>query len=88
MAATILNSSRAVEMTVCVVRAFVKLRELLSCNRELARRFAQLETRLDKRLTEHDQQIAAILSAIRQLMHPLPPKRRGIGFTADLEERS
>ena len=88
MAATILNSSRAVEMSVYVVRAFVKLRELLSSNRELARRFAQLETRLDKKLTEHDQQIAAILSAIRQLMHPPAPKRRGIGFTADLEEKS
>ena len=88
MAATILNSSRAVEMSVYVVRAFVKLRELLSSNRELARRFAQLETRLDKKLTEHDQQIAAILSAIRQLMHPPAPKKRGIGFTADLEEKS
>jgi hypothetical protein len=75
-------------MSVYVVRAFVKLRELLSSNRELARRFAQLETRLDKKLTEHDQQIAAILSAIRQLMHPPVPKRRGIGFTADLEGKS
>jgi transcriptional regulator with XRE-family HTH domain len=51
-----------------VVRAFVKLRDLLSSNRELARRFAQLETRFDKKLTEHDEAIAAILSAIRQLM--------------------
>jgi len=88
MAAMILNSPRAVEMSVYVVRAFVKLRELLSSNRELARRFAQLETRLDRKLTEHDQQIATILSAIRQLMHPPAPKRRGIGFTADLEEKS
>jgi len=88
MAAMILNSPRAVEMSVYVVRAFVKLRELLSSNRELARRFAQLETRLDKKLTEHDQQIATILSAIRQLMHPPAPKRRGIGFTADFEEKS
>ena len=68
MAATILNSPRAVEMSIYVVRAFVKLRDLLSSNRELARRFAQLETRLDKKLTEHDETIAAILSAIRQLM--------------------
>jgi phage regulator Rha-like protein len=68
MAATILNSSRAVEMSVYVVRAFVNLRELLNSNRELARRFAQLETRIDKKLTEHDDAIAAILSAIRQLM--------------------
>ena len=88
LAATILNSPRAVEMSVYVVRAFVKLRELLSSNRELARRFAQLETRLDKKLTEHDQQIAAILSAIRQLMHPPAPRRRPIGFTANLDEKS
>jgi ORF6N domain-containing protein len=88
MAATILNSPRAVEMSVYVVRAFVKLRELLSSNRELARRFAQLETRLDKRLTENDLAIAAILSAIRELMNPPQPKRRPIGFTADLREKS
>jgi hypothetical protein len=68
MAATILNSPRAVEMSIYVVRAFVKLRDLLSSNRELARRFAQLETRLDKKLTEHDEAITAILSAIRQFM--------------------
>jgi ATP-dependent Clp protease ATP-binding subunit ClpA len=88
MAATILNSPRAVEMSVYVVRAFVQLREMLASNKELARRFAQLETRLDKKLTTHDEAIAAILSAIRQLMHPPVPKRRPIGFTADLTEKS
>ena len=87
MAATILSSPRAVEMSVYVVRAFVQLREMLASNRELARRFAQLETRLDKKLTTHDEAIAAILSAIRQLMHPPVPKRRPIGFTADLREK-
>jgi hypothetical protein len=61
----------------------------LSSNRELARRFAQLETRLDKKLTEHDRAMGAILAAIRELMHPKAtvPKRRPIGFTADLEEK-
>jgi hypothetical protein len=88
MAASILNSPRAIEMNVFVVRAFVKLRELLSSNRELARRFEQLEARLDKRLTEHDVSIAAILSAIRELMNPPAPKRRAIGFTADLTKKS
>jgi hypothetical protein len=88
MAATILNSPRAVEMSVYVVRAFVQLRELLASNKELARRFAQLETRLDKKLTTHDEAIAAILSAIRQLMHPPVPKRRPIGFTANINEKS
>jgi hypothetical protein len=87
MAATILNSPHAIEMSVYVVRAFVQLREVLTSNKELARRFAQLETRLDKKLTTHDEAIAAILSAIRHLMHPPVPKRRPIGFTADLREK-
>ena len=86
--ATILNSPRAVEMSVYVVRAFVKLREVLSSNRELARRFEQLESRLDSKLTEHDEAIAAILSAIRELMRPRDPPRRGIGFTAKLADDS
>jgi hypothetical protein len=88
MAATILNSPRAVDMSVYVVRAFVQLRELLASNKELARRFAQLETRLDRKLTTHDEAIATILSAIRQLMHRRVPKRRPIGFTADLGQES
>ena len=87
-AATILNSPRAVEMSVHVVRAFVKLREVLSSNRELARRFEQLESRLDSKLTQHDEAIAAILSAIRELMRPQDPPRRGIGFTANLADDS
>ena len=80
MAATILNSPRAVEMSVFVVRAFVRLRELLASNTALARKLNELEGKLK----HHDEAIAAILSAIRELMNPPPPKRRGIGFTADL----
>jgi hypothetical protein len=74
-------------MRVYVVRAFVQLCGMLASNKELARRFAQFETRLDKKLTTHDQAIAAILSAIRQLMRSPVPKRRPIGFTADLREK-
>jgi hypothetical protein len=59
-------------MSAYVVRAFVQLREMLSSNRELARRFAQLETRLDKKLTETARAIGAILSAIRELMDRKP----------------
>jgi hypothetical protein len=80
MAATILNSPRAVAMSVYVVRAFVQLRELLASNAELARRLDELEGKLE----HHDEAITAILSAIRELMNPPTPKRRGIGFTADL----
>jgi hypothetical protein len=84
MAATILNSSSAVDTSIYVVRAFVKLRELLSSNRVLARKLDELEERLEKRLDDHDQAIAAILSAIRELTNP-PPVTRAIGFTAVVE---
>jgi hypothetical protein len=77
MAATILSSSRAVEMSLYVVRAFVQLRELLASNTELARRLEELESRLKG----HDAAITTILSAIRELMNPPEPQRRGIGFT-------
>lgn len=83
-AANVLNSPRAVAMGIYVVRAFVQLRELLNSNKELARQFAQLESRLNNKLADHDQAIAAILSAIRELMNPPVLKRRGIGFTAKL----
>ena len=88
MLSSVLGSERAIAINIEIMRAFVKLRELLGSNKELARRFAQLETRLDKKLTEQDRAIGAILSAIRELMHPTPPKRRPIGFTADLEKKS
>ncbi|MHB8478588.1 MAG: ORF6N domain-containing protein [Steroidobacteraceae bacterium] len=87
-AANVLNSPRAVEMGIYVVRAFVQLRELLSSNKELAKRLDQLEARIEKKLATHDDAIAAMLSAIRELMHAPPPKRRPIGFTADLTEKS
>ena len=81
MAATILNSPRAVEMSVYVVRAFVKLRELLASNSGLARKLDERE----RKYQHHDEAITAILAAIRELMNPRP-KRRSIGFTADLKE--
>ena len=71
-------------MSLYVVRAFVKLRETIASNEELARQLAELEQRLDKKIVGHDKAIAAILSAIRQLMAPVPPAKRGIGFTADI----
>jgi ORF6N domain len=83
-AANVLNSPRAIEMGIYVVRAFVRFRELLSSNKQLARQFAQLEARLNKKLADHDDAIAAILSAIRELMNPPETKRRGIGFTAKI----
>jgi hypothetical protein len=86
MAATILNSPRAIEMSVYVVRAFVQLRELLASNKALARRLDELETRLAQKLASHDKTISEIIAAIRALTNPRPPRRRGIGFTADIGE--
>jgi len=88
-AANILSSPRAVEMGIYVVRAFVKLREVLASNKELAQKLDQLE----RKLQTHDQAIVGIFNTIRQLMAPPPspppppPKGRPIGFTADLEEK-
>jgi hypothetical protein len=82
MAATVLNSPRAVAMTIYVVRAFMQLRTMLAANREFAEKFAELE----RKVGSHDQAIVGILKALRELMHPPPPKRRPIGFTADLDE--
>jgi hypothetical protein len=84
MAATILNSPRAVEMSLYVVRAFVRLRELLASNTALARKLDELE----RKYQHHDEAITAILSAIRELTNPPAPKRRSIGFTANLNEKS
>jgi|SRR5215831_8816326 len=83
MAATILNSARAVKMSIFVVRAFVQLRSILASNQELARQFAELE----RRVTTHDQAITGILKTIRELMSPAVPKSRPIGFTANLDEK-
>jgi len=77
MAASVLNSERAVRVSVYVVRAFVRLRQVLAAHKELGRKLAALEGHLDR----HDEEIAALLEAIRELMAPPPAPRRGrIGF--------
>ena len=76
MAATVLNSERAVEMSVFVVRAFVRLREMLATNQQLASKIDELERRLDT----HDASIQELIEAIRELMAPEPASGRKIGF--------
>jgi phage regulator Rha-like protein len=76
MAATVLNSKRAVQMSVFVVRAFVRLREMLATNRRLAGKIAELENRLDT----HDSAIQDLIEAIKELMTPKERPRRRIGF--------
>ena len=79
MLANILKSRRAVEMSVYVVRAFIKLREALSRNHELARRIGDLESMI----ATHDKAIQSLFSAIRALMTEPKQKRRKIGFITD-----
>ena len=77
MAASVLNSTKAIEVSVFVVRAFVQLRQTIAEHKELARKIAQLE----RKLSDHDDQILVMVEAIKQLMDPkLPPKKRRIGF--------
>ena len=79
MAASVLSSPTAVEVSVLVVRAFVKLRELLFTHKELAKRFTELESRL----ANHDVAIQQLLFAIRRLMdEPAAPAKSKIGFRA------
>lgn len=73
MAATVLNSKQAVTMSVYVVRAFVKLRAVLSAHKELARKLEDMEKK-------YDSQFKVVFDAIRQLMTPPEPKKKKIGF--------
>ncbi len=77
MAAGVLNSERAVQMSIYVVRAFVKLRQMLAPYKEIEKRFAQLE----KKLQTHDKQIITLVQAIRLLMPPPEDKpKEPFGF--------
>ena len=80
MAASVLNSQRAVEVSVFIVRAFVKLRQAIAAHKELAHKIDLLE----RRLADHDKQIIALIQAIKKFANPEPlPQERRIGFHAD-----
>jgi len=87
MAAMMLNSPRATEVSIYVVRAFVQLRDTLLAHKELAKRLDELEASIERKLSTHDQAIAGILDAIRALMTPPEPKRRPIGFITPEEKK-
>ena len=86
MLSSVLSTERAVSVNIEIMRAFVRMRSVLAANKELARRFAELETRLDKKAVVQDKAIAVIMSAIRELMNPPIRRTRGIGFTAKFDE--
>lgn len=76
MLASVLNSPVAVQASIAVVRAFIRLREILAAHKELARKLAQLEERIEG----HDEEIVAIFEAIRELMAPPEKPGKRIGF--------
>ncbi len=78
MAATVLNSERAIEMSVFVVLAFVRMRRAIAGNRNVLTKLAELERRLEG----HDTDIQDLMNAIRELMSPPEPTRSRIGFEA------
>ena len=79
MLSSILNSKKAIKVNIQIMRAFVKLREILSTHKELAQKLKELELKIDS----HDQQIQAIFDVINQLITPPDPPKRKMGFTID-----
>ncbi len=92
MAANVLHSPEAVRMSVFVVRAFVKMRELLGGTKELARQLAELERKLTARLDGHESAIVEVLQRIMQILDPPPPPpeppRKQMGFHVPPEEKT
>ncbi|CAD7840678.1 MAG: hypothetical protein [Olavius algarvensis Delta 4 endosymbiont] len=79
MAASVLNPKKAIEVSVYIVRVFVKIRRVIAEHKEISRRIARIENRL----ADHDEQIIELITAIKQLLKPdPPPKKRRIGFQA------
>lgn len=76
MLSSVLNSDRAVQMNILIVRAFVKLREAMATHQELAHKIDALE----RKYQDHDSEIQAIFGAIKELLEPPAPPKRRIGF--------
>jgi len=77
MLSSVLNSERAIQVNIAIMRAFVKLRQILAAHKELAHKLKELENKIEK----HDSEIQVIFEAIRQLMEPPPmPEKPPIGF--------
>jgi hypothetical protein len=93
MAASVLNSPRAVEMSLYVVRAFVRIREVLATHKELAKKLEALEKKTEALALKHDAlatttraQFKEVIEALRALMTPPVPKKRPISFVTPEEK--
>lgn len=76
MLSSVLNSERAIQVNIAIMRAFVKLRQVLATHNELTRKFKELELKVDK----HDSEIQAIFEAIKKMIAPTPQPPKRIGF--------
>ncbi len=84
MAANVLNSGRAVEVSILVVRAFVRLRHIIATHEDLARRIAELERRFSHKTAEHEAHIQQIYALLEELMTPPDPTAKPrIGYAAE-----
>ncbi|MGB2929228.1 MAG: ORF6N domain-containing protein [Desulfobacterales bacterium] len=84
MLSSVLNSKRAIEVNIAIMRAFVQLRKMIDSHAELSRKLSDLE----RKLGDHDEQIQAIFEAIRQLMAPPDKKKRKIGYTVKEKQKA
>ncbi len=79
MLSSVINSERAIEVNILIMRAFVKLREILSTHKKVEEKLKELENKLE----EHDDQIVQIIQVINQLITPPSPTKKKVGFTID-----
>lgn len=79
MLSSVLKSDRAIEVNILIMRAFVKLREIISTHKKVAEKLKELENKFK----DHDDQITQIIQVINQLMTPPDPPKKKIGFTLD-----
>jgi hypothetical protein len=81
MLSSVPNSDRAIQVNIAIMRAFVKLRELLATHKDLARKLEAMEKK-------YDAQFRVVFDAIRELMEPPEPRRHPIGFTSKKRDLS
>ena len=87
MLASILSSKAAIQASIYVVRAFVKLREILSMHQELTERITDLEKRAFEKLEEHSEQLVLVFQALRELIHQKDESREPVGFKIGVRKK-
>jgi hypothetical protein len=79
MLSSVLNSERAIEINILIMRAFVKLREIISTHKKVEQKLKEIENKLQ----DHEEQIVQIIEVINELLAPPPAEKKKIGFTID-----